>query len=85
MAIIEKQVKIAKEVDDVLALVSVLVGSIVEKKELSAIIAESVQPLITAIDGIVDAKGEWDEDKGAVIASVVYRVGEIVNLFLPAK
>ena len=80
--IIEKQVKVAKEVDDVMILIVKLVQEIKASKDIAKIAANCLPDLLVAIDGISDVTQEWAEDKGAVISTVLSGASGIANVLL---
>lgn len=58
MASLDKQVKVAKEVSEVLDCVLVLVQSALDKKPAVQVISDAVAPLMAALDGIGNVSEE---------------------------
>lgn len=85
MGVIQKQVDIAKEVDDVLALVVHLVKEIKSGKDIGQIVGGSVQPLIDAVNGVDQVSVELASHKKEVAAAVALRLSEVVDALLSPK
>lgn len=83
MGVVTKQVDIAKEVDDVLSLVVHLVKEIKAGKDVGAIVAGSVQPLIEAVSGVDQVAGELQANRRAAYNSASLRLAEMVDVLLP--
>lgn len=79
MAIENKQVQIAKEIDDVLLLLVEVAKDIKAGKDAAAIAAENLPNLINAIGGIDQAKAELEANKAVVMQTVGMRVGELAS------
>lgn len=80
MAVIKKEVEIAKELDDCLALVIELVKDLKAKKALDLVLSENLPGLMNALGGI-DQIG--DELKlSAAYATIGLRVGELAGAFI---
>jgi len=77
MALVKKEVEIAKEADDVLALVVELVKDLKAGKDIAAIGAENLPLLLQAVAGL-DQVGAELADKQAVATTVSLRVAELV-------
>lgn len=78
MAIKDKSIKYAKEVDDVLVLVEAAIYNRKNKEQLSKLLPQ----LMDAISGIEDIDDEVAEDRGAVLSTIGYRLGTIANAVL---
>lgn len=78
----KKEVQYAKEIDDVLVLVNVLVADIKEKKPITEIATDCLPKLMTAIDGIAGVKEELAANKEVALETVGYRVGELTNTLI---
>ena len=85
MGLVQKQVDVAKEVDDVLGLVVHLVKEIKAGKDVGAIVAGSVQPLIEAVNGVDQASVELSTLPDAVANAVALRLSEVVSALLLKK
>ena len=72
-----KEVKIAKEADDVLALVEAVIKTVKEKGEYTDLVDE----LVAAITG-ADQIAEEAKDVEALMNTVGLRVSSIANLFI---
>ena len=76
------QVEVAKEIDDVLVLVKELIADIKAKKDAAALMAENIQGLMTAIEGIDKIPQELKEELAEVIMSGMVRTGEIIKVLV---
>ena len=76
------QVEVAKEIDDVLVLVKELVADIKAKKDAATLMAENIQHLMTAIEGIDKIPQELKEELSEVIMSGMVRTGEIIKVLV---
>ncbi len=82
MAIESKQVQVAKELDDVGALLVSLVAAIKAKKDLVSLLSEEIKPLMEAVNGIDQVKNEIAENKQVAAQTIGARVGELVGILL---
>lgn len=79
MAVEQRNVSVAKEVDDVLALVVHVVKEVKAGKSAGDIASGSVAKLIAAMAGVDAVKDELAQSKGAVYNTVALRVSELVD------
>jgi hypothetical protein len=82
MAIEKREYDCAKEIDDVLQLVVEVIKDVKDGKGASAIAAENLPGLMTAISGADQALGEHAQNPSAVYATVGKAVGEIAGALL---
>lgn len=82
MAIEQKQVEYAKEVDDVLVLLVELVKDVKAKKDLGAIAAENLPNLMAAITGADQVGAEVQANKAVVLQTVGHRLGDLASVFV---
>lgn len=75
--IVEKNMKIEKDAQEVGRLVVDLIDAIANKKDYSAVIAD----LIPAIDSVATVPASWQENKGLVLGSLLFELGNIANIF----
>ena len=85
MAIEQKQLGVAKELDDCLLALKGLALDLVEKKPLPEILANSFPKFVEAINGLDQVKAELEADTPALAATLGYRLGEIVGVILAKK
>jgi hypothetical protein len=75
---IRKEIQVPRNVDEIRVLIVGLLEDIVQKKELQALIAENLQPLLAAIEGIdklsEEAKSKEVYNVAALLAADVIRV-----------
>lgn len=83
MAIIQVQKDVAKEVDEVLALMVGLVKDVKAKKPLAEIAAGQLVPLMSALEGIDKLDDEIKENRAAVMATVGAKMGDLLDAILP--
>ena len=74
----DKNVKYAKEIDDVLVLIEEAIYNRKNKGKLS----ELLPALMEAIGGIEDIDDEVAENRRAVLSTIGYRLGTIANAVL---
>lgn len=84
MALVKKEVEIAKELDDVMALVVELVKDIKAGKGAAELASENIGNLMTAVSGIDQVQDELKLNKQAAVQGVALRVAELVSVLLPA-
>ena len=77
----KKEVEFAKELDDVMKLVTKVVKTIKEKGDYAAILPE----LIAAIEGVGDIDDEFKASMKAFVLTSAEGVYDIVDIFLPKK
>jgi len=82
MAIIKREIDVAKEADDVMIFVVELVKDIKAKKAVGEIVSGSLNNLITAIDGVAGVKEEIAANREVVVETVGYRSGELINALI---
>lgn len=75
--VIQKEISYAKEIGEVMVLVSKLTSTIVNKGDYMAVMPE----LIAAIDGISDIDDEFNSNKQVAIATIAYHAGELAGSF----
>jgi hypothetical protein len=75
MAIVKKEINLAKEADDVLALAAQLIKTIKNKGDYAALLPA----FVLAIEGIGSVGDELKSDKQAVVNAAYLRVYEIVD------
>lgn len=80
--IIEKNLAIAKEVDDVALLLVSIVQDIRAGKPLSDIATNNVAKLMDALAGVDQLGNEVKENRKVVLASIGYRTGELADAIL---
>lgn len=76
------QVKVAKEVDDVGALLVTIVADIRAKKPISEIAADALPKLIAAIDGVEQIPAELVASRKVVLSTIGARLGELTDAIL---
>ena len=76
-----KEVKIAKQIDDVMALVVKLVETIKNKGDYASLLPE----LIDAVSGVEEIPAELKADMFACIDTVLLRGTQIAKIFVPVK
>lgn len=81
VVLVDRTIKVAKESDEVLALVVQLVKTVRTGGDYTAL----VPALITAIDGVGHVPEEASEALGAVLAAVSTRLSEVVTALLTPK
>ena len=81
MAIEKREVNVAKELGDVMAMVKNLVKTIKEKGDYSALIGN----LISAIDGMGQIDDEFKSDLKACVNTVTLEATEIAFILLEKK
>lgn len=82
MAIEKRELDVAKECDDVMVLVVELVKDLKAKKEMAQVVAENLPHLMTALDGVQNLPEEVKAHRGAVMATVGYRAGELTDALI---
>lgn len=82
MAILQKQVSYAKELDDVLVAAVSLLQQIRDKKSIPDIITTEFQAVVDAVNGIGDVKNELAADRKVCLETIGYRIGDIVDAIL---
>jgi len=79
MAIEKREMEIAKELDDVGALIVELVKTIKNKGDLT----ENIGELIQAINGVDEVDDEMAANRKVAMQTIGARVLELVDVFLP--
>lgn len=74
--IVEKNMKIEKDAQEVGKLLVDLIDAIVNKKDYNLVIAD----LIPAIDSIATVPASWEQNKGLVLGSILFELGNIANI-----
>ena len=82
--LVQKEVKIAKEADDVMALVVELVKHFRAGKK-PAEMTELLDEFVAAVSGADQIDDELEANKEAVINTVLLRAGEIASVLLEKK
>lgn len=85
MAVVKKDVEIAKEVDDVLGLVVHIIQEAKAGKDVGSIMAGSVQKLIDAVSGVDQVAVELESARKAVYNTAALRLADVVDALLPKK
>ena len=83
--IVDKQVKTAKELDDVLVLVLGVVRAAKAGKKPQEIASAEVGALIAAISGAENIPAEYAENPGVALATAGARLGELVAILIAPK
>lgn len=78
----QKQVDYAKELDDVLVAVSVLLRDVKAKKSTNEIVADALQGVMNAVAGLDQVGAELAANKQVALQTVGFRVGEIAGVLL---
>jgi hypothetical protein len=81
VVLVDRTVKVAKESDEVLALVVQLVKTVRTGGDVTSL----VPALITAIDGVSNVDDEISEALGPVLNAVSTRLGEVVAALMTPK
>ena len=82
--IIKREIEIAKEVDDVGALLESIVRDIKAKKSLTEIATGNVAKLVTAIDKIDQMDDESKANRKVFLETIGRRTGGMADALLPA-
>jgi hypothetical protein len=82
MAVEQRQVMIAKEVDDVALLLVEIVKQVKSGKPVAEMAAGVMDELVQAISGVDQIDDEWKEDRSAVMATMGYRLGELTDAII---
>lgn len=82
MGLENKQLQVAKELDDALLALVGLAKDLKAKKGVAEILAGSLPALIKAMEGLDQIDDELKANPGAFAATAGYRVGEVVGVFL---
>lgn len=82
MAIENKQVQVAKEVDDVCELLVKVVSDVRAGKPVADIVSGSVAPLVQALSGVDQVGAELQANRKVALATVGSRLGELVDAIL---
>lgn len=83
MPILKKEVLYAKEVDDVAVLLVSIVKDVRAGKSAPEIGAGNLTKLMDAIAGIDQMDDEAKANRAALISTIGYRMGELVDAVLP--
>lgn len=82
MAIEDRSVKVAKEVDDVVALLPKIVKEIRAGKGVVELSATVFGDLVAAVQGVDQVGEELKANRQVVLETIGYRTGELVDAFL---
>lgn len=82
MAIEQKQVEIAKEVDDVLELLVAIVRDLKAKKDTNALLSDNLPKLLDAITGVDQLDDELKQNRPQVMNAAGLRIAELVEVLL---
>lgn len=82
MAIEQKQIDYAKELDDVLVLLVDLLKEIKAGKSVAQIATDELQDLFTAVAGVSDIPSEFATSREVALQTAFYRTASIVDTLL---
>ena len=82
MAIEDRNVKVAKEIDDIMLLVPEIVRQIRAGKGLAELASMEFSALVAAVQGLDQVSAELKADRKVVLQTIGYRSGEIADAFL---
>lgn len=82
MAIEDRTVKFAKEVDDVALLFPKIVKAIKSGQGIVELSAGLFQDLVTAVQGVDQIGQELKDNRQVVLETLGYRTGELADAFL---
>jgi hypothetical protein len=85
MAIEQKQINYAREIDDVVWLLVSLVKDIKAGKTIPEVVAGSVSSLVAALNGLDQLDDEIAANKQVAFQTIGYRVGELAGAILEKK
>lgn len=77
-----KNVLYAKEVDDVMVLLTELVADIKAKKNLAVIASENLPNLFAALSGVDQVGAELNSNPKVVVETIGYRLGDLIDALL---
>lgn len=85
MAIEQKQINYAREIDDVVWLLVSLVKDIKAGKSIPEVVAGSVSSLVAALNGLDQLDDEIAANKQVAYQTIGFRVGELTAAILEKK
>lgn len=82
MGLAVKQIEIAKEMDDALALLEGVIKDAKAGKPVAEIATGNLQAFVEAIAGVDQIPAEASESRRAFLQTLGYRIGSIADAFL---
>ena len=78
----DRNIKVAKEIDDVMLILPSLIRAIRAGKPVAEIVATEFANLISAVQGADQVSAELATERKVALQTIGYRSGELVDAFL---